>query len=154
MHYNVISVSACFCWGFFVRKVYFFSTASICLFVMLYGFGRWGHNVLKLSQPYCLWYNFILYFCFGVDLIKVILILQMKCTKTSQWLFYNTVSIYILLFFVFIRLLNMVRDIKTKYCMHICKPGNTTINYSCVIIYTSTASIWLCFLAFILNSCH
>lgn len=39
----------------------------------------------------------------------------------------------------FVHLLYMARDIQTKYCIHICKPGNTTINYSCMKIYTCTA---------------
>lgn len=63
---------------------------------------------------------------------------------------FSTRSQYTFYYISFVHLLYMARDIQTKYCIHICKPGNTTINYSCVKIYTCTAR-YLCFLAYILN---
>lgn len=52
---------------------------------------------------------------------------------------FSTRSQYTIYYISFVHLLYMARDIQTKYCIHICKPGNTTINYSCVKIYTCTA---------------
>lgn len=52
---------------------------------------------------------------------------------------FSTRSQYTFYYISFVHLLYMARDIQTKYCIHICKPGNTTIYYSCVKIYTCTA---------------
>lgn len=52
---------------------------------------------------------------------------------------FSTRSQYTFYYISFVHLLYIARDIQTKYCIHICKPGNTTINYSCMKIYTCTA---------------